>query len=49
MFTDTAYGTRPVGRDRCGFLKELGLGRICSRGAPDMYGVRTSFAPEDEQ
>ena len=35
MFTDAAYGARPVGRDRRGFLKELGLGRIalaaCSR------------------
>ena len=28
MFTDAAYGTRPVGRDRRGFLKELGLGGI---------------------
>ena len=28
MFTDGAYGTRPVGRDRRGFLKELGLGGI---------------------
>ena len=28
MFTDAADGTRPVGRDRRGFLKELGLGGI---------------------
>ena len=28
MFTDEAGGTRPVGRDRRGFLKELGLGGI---------------------
>ena len=28
MFTDPAYETRPVGRDRRGFLKELGLGGI---------------------
>ena len=28
MFTDAAGGTRPVGRDRRGFLKELGLGGI---------------------
>ena len=28
MFTDAANGTRPVGRDRRGFLKELGLGGI---------------------
>ena len=28
MFTEAAYGTRPIGRDRRGFLKELGLGGI---------------------
>ena len=28
MFTDAACGTGPVGRDRRGFLKELGLGSI---------------------
>ena len=28
MFTDADYGTRPVGWDRRGFLKELGLGGI---------------------
>ena len=28
MSTDAAKGTRPVGRDRRGFLKELGLGGI---------------------
>ena len=28
MFTDAAYRTRPVGSDRRGFLKELGLGGI---------------------
>ncbi|MCY3795528.1 MAG: DUF1501 domain-containing protein, partial [Gammaproteobacteria bacterium] len=28
MFTDAASGTRPIGRDRRGFLKELGLGGI---------------------
>ena len=28
MFTDAGYGVRPPGRDRRGFLKELGLGSI---------------------
>ena len=28
MFTDAACGTGPIGRDRRGFLKELGLGSI---------------------
>ena len=33
MFTDAADGTRPVGRDRRGFLKELGLGGIARIGS----------------
>ena len=50
MFTDGAYGTRPVGRDRRGFLKELGLGGIarerrlsCRR--PPWERTITSFLP----
>ena len=51
MFTDGAYGTRPVGRDRRGFLKELGLGgvarerRLSCRRPPWEKRTITSFSP----
>ena len=49
MFTDWVCGVRPFGRGYCGFLKELDLGGLCSRGARCMYGDRTPLTPQGER